>query len=64
MIKEEKYLGDGVYAGFDGYAIVICTDSHRNLGKIGSIVSEPQVLDALSRYAQKVLFPKIEEGMK
>lgn len=44
MDKFERYLGDGVYAHFDGYQIWLTThEGHR-------IALEPSVMDALQAY--------------
>lgn len=47
---EPVYLGDAVYASFDGWQIHLRTgDANRQ-----SIFLEPGVVDALIRYAKKV----------
>lgn len=43
----DSYLGDGVYASFDGYHIWLAANHHEN--KV--IALEPPVLEALIRYA-------------
>ncbi len=43
----KTYLGDGVYASFDGYHVVLRTEG--NL-----IYLEPAVMDALARYYQAI----------
>lgn len=43
---EDRYLGDGVYASFDGYAINLAVNDHRN--KV--IVLEPEVMEKLIKY--------------
>jgi hypothetical protein len=40
------YIGDGVYASFDGFYIWIWTDNSQR------IALEPKVLSSLSRFAQ------------
>jgi len=48
----KDYLGDSVYADFDGYAFVLTTDN--GLGPSNTIVLEPQLIDALNRYVKNV----------
>lgn len=45
------YLGDGVYAGFNG-AIWIATDKEAN--DVNIIALEPEVLYALGQYAERI----------
>lgn len=45
-----KYIGDGVYADFDGYNIVLTTEDGTN-----RIVLEPDVWNDLMNYYQWVL---------
>jgi hypothetical protein len=48
MNSPQEYLGDGVYASFDGYQVWLATqEGHR-------IALEPPVLHALDRYRQRV----------
>jgi hypothetical protein len=49
MVKD-KYLGDGVYASFDGYQIWLAVSDHTN--KV--IALEPEVLNALVNYAKEL----------
>ena len=46
----DEYLGDGVYASFDGYHIWLAANHHEN--KV--IALEPQVFAALERYRYRV----------
>lgn len=46
-MKNEQYLGDGVYASYDGYHIWLAVNHHTN--KV--VALEPAVLEALVRYA-------------
>ncbi len=55
-MENERYLGDGVYASFDGYKIWLAVNDHRN--KV--VALEPQVLRALEEYAEDVEKCKIE----
>ena len=45
----QEYLGDGVYASFDGYQIWLAANHHENR----VIALEPAVFAALVRYAKK-----------
>ena len=45
---KKVYLGDSVYADFDGYGIVLTTEN--GYGPSNKIVLEPEVLDALDLY--------------
>lgn len=47
---ESLYLGDGVYASFDGYQIWLAANDHRN--KV--IALEPAVMESLIEYSKKV----------
>lgn len=53
--EKEEYLGDGVYASFDGYQIWLAANHHTN--KV--IALEPAVFSSLVDYAKQVF--KIEE---
>lgn len=52
---KDEYLGDGVYASFDGYQIWLAADHHEN--KV--IALEPAVLQALWNYVER-----LKESMK
>lgn len=45
---EKHYLGDGVYASFDGYQIKLETE--RGYNDVHVIYLEPAVFNALTRY--------------
>jgi len=49
--RDQTYLGDGVYASFDGYQIWLRAD---RFGAEQAIAVEPEVLAQLVRYAAKV----------
>jgi hypothetical protein len=53
---EALYLGDGVYAKFDGYQIELFTEAE---GRVHGIFLEPAVLESLIRFAEKVYSAKI-----
>lgn len=48
---EDEYLGDGVYAPFDGYSIIL---DLRGQDDTTQISLEPIVLEALDRYRQRI----------
>ena len=50
LIKDD-YLGDGVYASFDGYYITLDLRGQDSFTKIGL---EPAVLEALDRYRARI----------
>ena len=50
--REPEYLGDGVYASFDGYHVWLRTGSHDNPDN--TIALEPGVWNALVRYRARV----------
>ena len=52
MMSDNKdvYLGDGVYASFDGYQVWLAVNDHNN--KV--IALEPQVFEALKLYVEKL----------
>lgn len=49
---KETYLGNSVYAKFDGYNIVLTTDN--GFGASNTIVLEPIVYDALIQYNERI----------
>lgn len=54
-MPHEAYLGDGLYASFDGYAITL--SAPRDLGGVHWIALEPTVLLEFLRYAGTVSNP-------
>ena len=50
--KHSEYLGDSVYASFDGYHIMLTTDN--GYGPTNTIFLEPQVLVALENYVKRL----------
>lgn len=48
MAETETYLGDGVYASFDGYQIWLRAERDGNMHRIAL---EDQTMNALTRYA-------------
>lgn len=49
--NRKEYLGDGVYASFDGYQIWLSVDRG---GVAESIALEPPVFRALLKYADRI----------
>ena len=50
MTEDNIYLGDGVYASFDGYQIWLAVNHHENK----QVALEPKVMAALLVYAGRV----------
>jgi hypothetical protein len=48
--QRDAYLGDGVYASFDGYQIWLAVNHHENK----QVAMEPTVLLSLLAYAERV----------
>ena len=48
---EDRYLGDGVYASFDGYHILLDLRAQDSTTRIGL---EPPVLDSLWQYRRDI----------
>jgi hypothetical protein len=53
--QQDTYLGDGVYASFDGYQIWLAVNHHTNK----QVAIEPAVLLSLLAYAERVYSLKI-----
>jgi hypothetical protein len=49
--QQETYLGDGVYASFDGYQIWLAANHHEN--KV--LALEPEVFARLCEYAEMLM---------
>ena len=50
QLKEKVYLGDSVYASFDGFSVVLTTDNGLPSGPSNTIYLEPKVLGAFGDY--------------
>lgn len=48
-----SYIGDGVYAGFDGYGVWLHANDHRT--PTDKVYLEPDVLEALNRFYARSL---------
>jgi hypothetical protein len=64
LMADEKpeYLGDGVYASFDGWHIWLKTGSHDDPGN--KIALEPSVYEALMRYHAKLVLSVLTEAAR
>lgn len=60
MLDKKVYLGDSVYATFDGYHIVLTTENGVPGDPSNRIALEPTVLRNLSEY-EKQLYKEREE---
>jgi hypothetical protein len=49
-MSHARYLGDGVYASFDGYSIVLTTGNHQATKADNVIVMEFQVVESFEEY--------------
>ncbi|MDE2097120.1 MAG: hypothetical protein KGL39_07730 [Patescibacteria group bacterium] len=54
---KDEYLGDGVYASFDGYQIWLAANHHENR----VVALEPEVMMHLIEYAAKIGMLKRKE---
>lgn len=54
---EKRYLGDGVYASFDGYQVWLHINHHE---APPCAALEPSVIDALNRYFRDMTRPRTE----
>ena len=53
-MSHDRYLGDGVYASFDGYYIWLRTGSHLDADADNRVALEPSVFAALVKYERDV----------
>jgi hypothetical protein len=51
----KTYLGDGVYASFDGYTINLTTEN--GISVTNSIYMEPEVMGAFFKYVEQFKSP-------
>ncbi len=57
-----EYIGDGVYAIYDGYGIWLHTGDHREHLAENKVFLEPEVFESLMKFADK--FYKRKDGKK
>ena len=50
----EEYLGDGLYADWDGYQIVLAANDRPSMNPTDRVYLEPKVIEALIRYIAKI----------
>lgn len=59
MTEEERqnhsYLGDGVYAEWDGEYIILRTGDHRDGYCDNKIYLEPEVLKSFNKFSERIL---------
>lgn len=55
--ENPTYIGDGVYAFFDGYMIGLSLGDHRNPP---AVWLEPEVMDSLNRFNDQIKQLRIE----
>lgn len=53
-MANKMYLGDSVYADFDGFAVILTTENGMATSPINKIVLEPQVLESLNLYYKRM----------
>jgi len=52
---EKRYLGDSVYASYDGYHIILTTENGHSNDPSNRIALESEVLTALIRYRDDLI---------
>jgi len=52
----KRYLGDGAYVDFDGYALVLTAEN--GICATNTIVLDPEVYAALLKYVEDLKVPK------
>ena len=55
---DQEYIGDGVYASFDGFQIWLAADNHKNV----VIALEPNIFDALIAYRERLIEKYVGES--
>ena len=64
MTKHYTYLGDGLYAAFDGYMLELCANGHdRANGATEIVYLEPGILDQLDTWIRRG-YPDYNTGEK
>jgi len=56
---KDEYLGDSVYARFDGYCIILDLRAQDSFTKIAL---EPTVLEALDRYRRRIDAERVKQA--
>lgn len=57
-LPPKVYLGDGAYAAFDGYALVLTTED--GIRATNTVVLEPEVYAQLVKYARQLGWAVLE----
>lgn len=52
--NKHEYLGDAVYAEYDGYHIILRTEDHRDFHCNNKIFLDSDVLHALNRFVERM----------
>lgn len=52
MDTAKTYLGDGAYAQFDGYSVILTAEN--GIHATDTIILDPEVLHALLKFSQRV----------
>lgn len=58
-MKNKCYLGDSVYAEFDGFMIKLTTENGLGMNK-NVIFLEPKVLEALTLFYARMTMPQLD----
>ena len=58
---KKQYLGDSVYADFDGYHIILTTEN--GYGPSNTIALDPAVIQALNQYVAKLRQEREQRGV-
>lgn len=61
-MNKKQYLGDSVYVDFDGFAIVLTTENGQEGDPSNRIDMEPEVVQALRAYIERLRAPTSGEG--
>ncbi len=62
ITQQREYLGDSVYAAFDGFGLVLTTENGLSDDPSNTIVMNPEVLAALDRFRESLKAPGEEAG--
>jgi hypothetical protein len=54
MMQKERYIGDGLYASFDGYHFILRAPK---LGGDHTVMLEPSVLQGFERFVRDIQHP-------
>lgn len=60
--KNHCYLGDGVYAEFDGYGIWLRTGNHQDHLCDAKIYMEPDIIDSLNQFVEYLTKAHAKKG--